>query len=84
MLRVIIALIILITLAIMAIANKELVQVNYIIGATSPMPLYLVLIVTFLISGLLFSLILLPLWIRDKMEIRKLRRRLKDNSVADR
>lgn len=84
MLRVIIALIILIILAVMAISNKEMVQVNYIIGSTSPLPLYLVLIVTFLISGLVFSLTLLPLWIRDKMEIRKLRRRLKDNSIADR
>ena len=80
MLRVILALIILIILAVMAIANKEMVQINYIIGSTSPMPLYLVLIVTFLISGLVFSLILLPLWIRDKMEIRRLRRRLKENS----
>ena len=84
MLRVILALIILIILAVMAIANKEMVQINYIIGSTSPLPLYLVLIVTFLISGLVFSLTLLPLWIRDKMEIRKLRRRLKDSSVADR
>ena len=80
MLRLILALIILIILAVMAIANKEMVQINYIIGSTSPMPLYLVLIVTFLISGLVFSLILLPLWIRDKMEIRRLRRRLKENS----
>ncbi len=78
MLRVILALIIVIILAVLAMANKELVQINYILGSTSPLPLYLVLIVTFIISGLVYTLILLPSWIRDKMEIRKLRRRLRD------
>ncbi len=78
MLRIIFALIIVIILAVMAIANKELVRISYIIGSTSPMPLYLILIVTFIISGFVFTLILLPSWIRDKMEIRKLRRRLKE------
>ncbi len=78
MIRVILALIIVIILAVLAMANKELVQINYILGSTSPLPLYLVLIVTFIISGLVYTLILLPSWIRDKMEIRRLRRRLKD------
>ncbi len=78
MLRVIIALIIVIILAVLAMSNKELVQINYILDSTSPLPLYLVLIVTFVISGLVYTLILLPSWIRDKMEIRRLRRRLKD------
>ncbi len=78
MIRIIFALIIVIILAVMAMANKELVQINYILGSTSPLPLYLILIVTFVISGLVFTLILLPSWIRDKMEIRRLRRRLRE------
>src|SRR3989337_787519 len=43
-----------------------------------PLPLYLILILTFIISGLVYTLILLPSWMRDKMEIRRLRRRIKD------
>ncbi len=78
--RIIFALIIVIILAVMAMANKDLVQINYIIGATSPLPLYLILISTFVISGFVFTLILLPSWISDKMEIRRLKRRLKDIS----
>ncbi|MEK6538883.1 MAG: LapA family protein [Nitrospirota bacterium] len=78
MLRIIFALIIVIILAVMAMANKELVSISYVLGSTSPLPLYLVLIVTFFISAFVFTLILLPSWIRDKMEIRKLRRRLRD------
>ncbi|MCC7202756.1 MAG: LapA family protein [Nitrospirae bacterium] len=78
MLRLIFALIIVIIFAIMAITNTELVQINYILGSTSPLPLYLVLIISFLASGCLYTLILLPSWIHDKMEIRRLRRRLKD------
>ena len=78
MIRIIFALIIVIILAVMAMANKDLVQISYILGSTSPLPLYLILIVTFVISGLVFTLILLPSWIRDKMEIRRLRRRLRE------
>ena len=78
MIRIIFALIIVIILAVMAMANKELVQISYILGSTSPLPLYLILIVTFVISGLVFTLILLPSWIHDKMEIRRLRRRLRE------
>ena len=78
MIRIIFALIIVIILAVMAMANKELVQINYILGSTSPLPLYLILMVTFIISGLVFTLILLPSWIHDKMEIRRLRRRLRE------
>ena len=78
MIRIIFALIIVIILAVMAMANKDLVQISYILGSTSPLPLYLILIVTFVISGLVFTLILLPSWIHDKMEIRRLRRRLKE------
>ena len=78
MIRIIFAIIIVIILAVMAMANKELVQISYIIGSTSPLPLYLILMVTFIISGLVFTLILLPSWIHDKMEIRRLRRRLRE------
>jgi len=78
MIRIIFALIIIIILAVMAMANKELVQISYILGSTSPLPLYLILIVTFVISGLVFTLILLPSWIHDKVEIRRLRRRLRE------
>ena len=78
MIRIIFALIIVIILAVMAMANKDLVRISYILGSTSPLPLYLILIVTFVISGLVFTLILLPSWIHDKMEIRRLRRRLRE------
>ena len=83
MIRLIFALIILAVLAVMAIANKETVQINYIFGTTSPLPLYLVLIVTFVISGLALTFILLPSWIRDKMEIRRLRRRLQETESTN-
>src|SRR3989304_4852106 len=43
MIRIIFALIIIIILAVMAMANQELFQISYILGSTSPLPLYLIL-----------------------------------------
>lgn len=76
MIRLIFSLIILAALLVLALANKEPVQLYYLFGTTSPLPLYLILVGTFIVGGLVFTVILLPAWIRDKMEIRKLRRSL--------
>lgn len=78
MIRIIFSLIVLIAVLILAMVNKEPVQINYILGTTSPLPLYLILVGTFIIGGVVFSGILLPAWIKDKMEIRKLKRNLKN------
>ena len=76
MIRLIFSIIIMIAVFILALANKDQVQINYLLGTTSPLPLYIILIGTFIVGGLVFTIILLPAWIRDKMEIRKLRRSL--------
>lgn len=76
MIRIVFSLIIIIVILILAIANKVEVPINYLFGTTPPQPLYMILIGTFVAGGLAFTIILLPAWIRDKMEIRKLRRSL--------
>jgi len=76
MIRIVFSLIIIIAILILAIANKVEVPINYLFGITSPQPLYIILVGTFVAGGLAFTIILLPAWIRDKMEIRKLRRSL--------
>ena len=76
MIRLIFALMIIIAVFVLALANKDQVQINYLLGTTSPLPLYIILVGTFIVGGLVFTIILLPAWIRDKMEIRKLRRSL--------
>lgn len=76
MIRIFISLIIIITVLVLAIINKGQVQINYLFGTTSPQPLYLILVGAFFVGGLAFTIILLPVWIRDKIEIRKLRRTL--------
>ncbi len=76
MIRVIISLIILSAVAIMAVANEGVVQIHYLFGTTPPLPLYVIIVGSFIISGVVFMIILLPAWIRDKLEIRKLRRAL--------
>ena len=76
MVRIVFSLIIITAVLILAIANKDQVQINYLFGITSPQPLYIILVGTFVAGGLAFTIILLPAWIRDKMEIRKLRRSL--------
>ena len=78
MIRLIFSLIVLIGVLVLAMANKEPVQLNYLFGTTSPLPLYLILVGTFIAGGLVFTGILLPAWIKDKMEIRKLRRTLQN------
>ncbi len=76
MIRLIFAMIMIIAVFILALVNKDQVQINYLIGTTSPQPLYIILVGAFVVGGLVFTIILLPAWIRDKMEIRKLKRSL--------
>ncbi|HAS16759.1 MAG: hypothetical protein A2Y48_02230 [Nitrospirae bacterium RIFCSPLOW2_12_42_9] len=76
MIRVIFSIIVIIGVLILAMANKESIQINYLFGVTPPLPLYLILITTFVIGGVVFTIILLPAWIKDKLEIRKLQRTL--------
>jgi len=76
MIRVIFSIIVIIGVLILAMANKESIQINYLFGFTPPLPLYLILITTFVIGGVVFTIILLPAWIKDKLEIRKLQRTL--------
>ncbi|MDD5434891.1 MAG: LapA family protein, partial [Nitrospira sp.] len=58
--------------------NKEPVQINYLLGSTSQLPLYMILVGAFISGGAAFLIILMPAWIKNKMEIRKLRRSIKD------
>lgn len=78
MIRLIFSLIILLIVFILAMVNKEPVQINYLLGSTSQLPLYMILVGAFIAGGIVFSLLLLPAWIKNKMEIRKLRRSIKD------
>lgn len=78
MIRLIFSLIILTIVFILAMVNKEPVQINYLIGRTSHLPLYIILVGAFIAGGIVFSLLLLPAWIKNKMEIRKLRRSIKE------
>ncbi|MBI5192158.1 MAG: LapA family protein [Nitrospirae bacterium] len=78
MIRLIFSLIILTIVFILAMVNKEPVQINYLLGSTSQLPLYMILIGAFIAGGIVFSLLLLPAWIKNKIEIRKLRRSIKD------
>lgn len=78
MIRLIFSLIILLIVFILAMVNKEPVQINYLLGNTSQLPLYMILVGAFIAGGIVFSLLLLPAWIKNKMEIRKLRRSIKD------
>lgn len=78
MIRLIFSLIILVIVFILAMVNKEPVQINYLLGTTSQIPLYMILVGAFIAGGIVFSLLLLPAWIKNKMEIRKLRRSIKD------
>lgn len=81
MIRLIFSLIVLIGVLILAMVNKEQVELNYLFGTTSPLPLYLILVGTFIIGGIVFTGILLPAWVKDKMEIRKLRRALQNREA---
>lgn len=78
MIRLIFSLIILVIVFILAMVNKEPVQINYLLGTTSQIPLYMILVGAFIAGGIVFSLLLVPAWIKNKMEIRKLRRSIKD------
>ena len=82
MIRIVFSLIIIIAVLILTIANKDQVQINYLFGITSPQPLYIILVGTFVTGGLAFTIILLPAWIKDKMEIRKLRRSLQKTEAS--
>lgn len=83
MIRIIFSLVIIAAVLILAIANKDQVQINYLFGVTSPQPLCIILVGTFVTGGLAFTIILLPAWIRDKMEIRKLRRSLQKTETPE-
>lgn len=78
MIRLIFSLIIFTIVFILALVNKEPVQINYLLGTTSQLPLYMILVGAFIAGGIVFSLLLLPAWIKNKVEIRKLRRSIKD------
>lgn len=81
MIRVIFSIIVIIAVLILAMANKESIQLNYLFGNTPPLPLYIILIASFVIGGIVFTIILLPAWIKDKLEIRKLQRTLKKSET---
>ena len=78
MIRLIFSTIILVIILLLAIANREPVQINYLIGNTAQLPLYIILVGAFLAGGIALSIIILPAWIKNKIEIRQLRRSLKD------
>lgn len=78
MVRLIFSLIIIIIVFILALVNKEPVQINYLIGSTAQLPLYIILVGAFIAGGAAFSILILPAWIKNKMEIRKLRRSVRD------
>ena len=78
MIRLIFSTIILVIILLLAIANREPVQINYLIGSTAQLPLYIILVGTFLAGGIALSIVILPAWIKNKIEIRKLRRSIKD------
>jgi len=78
MIRLIVAIIIFAVVFTLAWINKEPVAINYLFGTTDPLPLALVLLGAFIAGGVVFTSIVIPAWIKDKMEIRKLRRALQE------
>lgn len=78
MIRLIFSLIIIVIVFILALINKEPVQINYLIGSTAQLPLYIILVGAFIAGGAAFAIFILPEWIKNKMEIRKLRRSVRD------
>ena len=78
MIRLIFSTIILVIILLLAIANREPVQINYLIGNTAQLPLYIILVGAFLAGGIALSIIILPAWLKNKIEMRQLRRSLKD------
>lgn len=81
MIRLMLSIIIIIFILLLAIANREPVQINYLIGTTAQLPLYIILIGAFLSGGIAFSIVILPAWVKNKMEIRILKRSLKELGV---
>lgn len=78
MIRLFFAIIVFAAVFTLAWINKEPVTINYLFGTTNPLPLALVLLGAFVLGGILFTAIITPAWVKDKMEIRKLRRALQN------
>ena len=82
MIRLILFFIILLAIVVLATANDELVQINYVVGTTPPLPLYFIMGGSFIAGGIAFTIMILPVWIKDKLEIRKLKRSIQSMEVA--
>lgn len=81
MIRLFFAIIVFAAVFTLAWINKEPVAINYLFGTTPPLPLALVLLGAFIAGGVLFTAMVIPAWIKDKMEIRKLRRALQNKEA---
>lgn len=82
MIRLILFFIILLAIIVLATANNEPVQINYLIGKTPPLPLYIIIGGSFVAGGIAFTIMILPVWIKNKLEIRKLKRSIHSMEVT--
>jgi uncharacterized integral membrane protein len=84
MIRLVVALILTILALVLALQNKTEVVVSSLFGyQTDPVPLYLVILIAF-VSGAAATLVFtIPPWIRNKVEIRKLKRTLQKMEEDD-
>jgi uncharacterized integral membrane protein len=75
MIRLILVLILLIFTLILSIENKEEVELLFLFGySTGPIPLFVVLFSACLLGALATLILTLPPWVRNKVEIRRLKR----------
>jgi len=79
MIRIIFSFIIILVMVVLVIANKNTtVQIDYIFGVTPPLKLLFVMAGSFIAGCLVFAIITVPGIIKNRLEIRKLKRSIQD------
>ncbi|MBI5198145.1 MAG: LapA family protein [Nitrospirae bacterium] len=85
MIRLVLALIFLVLAFILAVENRTEVPIVFLFGyVTGPIPVYLVAFSSFLIGACMTLIFTLPPWVRNKVEIRRLKRTLHNTESHER
>lgn len=84
MLRLLLLVLFLILGLFLAFENRTEIPIAFLFGyVTDPIPLYLVVVIAFLLGALIALLWTLPPWVRNKVEIRRLRRTIQNLEEHD-
>ncbi len=85
MIRLLLAFILMVLALVLVVQNRTEVTLTFLFGYTmGPFPLYLVLFTAFLCGAAATLLFTLPPWVRNKVEIRRLRKSLQKMEENDR